>query len=768
MHATAETCETPSSSRRPPNDRPDFREGSTLKEFDKSGRLVGYFRCGRMLGRGGFAKCYEVEQGGDTYALKVVDRSLLQKTKTLQKLHSEISIHRRMKHKHIVNFIRTFHDDWNVYILLEKCSNQTLMEILKRRQRFSVPETQYIALQSLSAIQYMHEQCVIHRDLKLGNIMMDANMNVKIGDFGLAAELQYDGERKRTICGTPNYIAPEIIEGSREGHSYEVDVWSLGVILYTLLVGEPPFQTSDVKATYRRIRQCRYEFPSHVDVPESGKELIHSILQSRPDQRPTLLEIRSHPFFRLPPPPTTAPTTLFYSSRRRQHSDDPRGHAQGPLPLRRQKSGDIQAALQKQTPQRRQPQSQPKSVEAVRCISSPRVSREVLQPISTNLPKTDRYHLKPSCPAVASARFHGALGGDCNNNNNNNNNNINNNNNNNINSAAVSIPSPRADAIRPLTQVAAPGGADESAETTATTPRVQLRPHPAIEEEEKNELTAVHDQLHQTLREIGDISPREVATRTQTKRSPQVAPLPVPNSPTTSTVPALTPRCEDEPAPSLPLPTVWVTSFADFSEKYGLCYRLSTGHTGVHFNDSTKMVWEPITNRVEYYMRVKEVVARGNANVLQARDQQHAFHMDMFPESLTKKVTLIKYFKSYLSRTRNSHTNVEVVRCSPYVSEVTPSLSGPHMIEDIVYVKRWLITPQAIIFRLSNKTIQVCFHDKAEVILSSESRVVTYTEPTGNRVTMSLSSVATRSREIAARLRYTKDILSELIQNRDI
>ena len=89
--------------------------------------------------------------------------------------------------------------------------------------------------------------------MKLGNLFLNDKMEVKIGDFGLATKLEFEGDRKRTICGTPNYIAPEVLEG-KQGHSYEVDVWSLGVIIYTLVIGKPPFETSDVKTTYKRIR----------------------------------------------------------------------------------------------------------------------------------------------------------------------------------------------------------------------------------------------------------------------------------------------------------------------------------------------------------------------------------------------------------------------------------------------------------------------------------------------------------------------------------
>jgi polo-like kinase 1 len=104
----------------------------------------------------------------------------------------------------------------------------------------------------------------------LGNLFLSQNMEIKLGDFGLATKVEFDGERKRTICGTPNYIAPEILEG-KSGHSYEVDIWSFGVIAYTLLIGKPPFETSDVKTTYRRIKMNAYSFPEHIIISHQSK-----------------------------------------------------------------------------------------------------------------------------------------------------------------------------------------------------------------------------------------------------------------------------------------------------------------------------------------------------------------------------------------------------------------------------------------------------------------------------------------------------------------
>ena len=143
----------------------------------------------------------------------------------------------------------------------------------------------------------MHRERVIHRDLKLGNLFLNENMQIKIGDFGLAARLEIDEERKFTMCGTPNYIAPEILANKTEGHSYEVDIWSLGVILYTMIIGTPPFETEDVKQTYERIKLCQYDFPRHVAISEAAKDLIRRILSKNPQSRPTLNDIISHPWF---------------------------------------------------------------------------------------------------------------------------------------------------------------------------------------------------------------------------------------------------------------------------------------------------------------------------------------------------------------------------------------------------------------------------------------------------------------------------------------
>lgn len=117
-----------------------------------------------------------------------------------------------MKSTYVVGFHHYFEDEDNVYIILELCEKQTLNELIKRRKRITEIEAKYYLHQIISGVKDIHNANVIHRDLKLGNLFLTENLEIKIGDFGLAAKLAYDSERRKTMCGTPNYIAPEILE----------------------------------------------------------------------------------------------------------------------------------------------------------------------------------------------------------------------------------------------------------------------------------------------------------------------------------------------------------------------------------------------------------------------------------------------------------------------------------------------------------------------------------------------------------------------------
>ncbi|XP_043284703.1 serine/threonine-protein kinase PLK1 [Venturia canescens] len=250
---------------------------------------------GRFFGKGGFAKCYEIRESKShlVYAGKIVPKSIITKSNQKEKMTQEILIHQSLNHKHVVGFHGFFDDSHNVYIILELCRKRSMMELHKRRKALTECETRYFMKQICDGVNYLHQNRIIHRDLKLGNLFLNDELQVKIGDFGLATKLEHDGERKKTLCGTPNYIAPEIL--TKVGHSYEVDVWSIGCIMYTLLVGKPPFETSSLKETYARIKQVNYKTPTHIG--KQAMTMIANMLQGVPSKRPSVSKLLKDPFF---------------------------------------------------------------------------------------------------------------------------------------------------------------------------------------------------------------------------------------------------------------------------------------------------------------------------------------------------------------------------------------------------------------------------------------------------------------------------------------
>ncbi|KAL6424771.1 hypothetical protein ACFW04_010015 [Cataglyphis niger] len=264
---------------------------------------------GRFFGKGGFAKCYEITESKShqVFAGKIVPKSLMIKSNQREKMTQEIAIHQTLNHRHIVGFHGFFDDSHNIYIILELCRKRSMMELHKRRKALSECETRYFMKQILDGVFYLHQHRIIHRDLKLGNLFLNDELQVKIGDFGLATRLEHDGERKKTVCGTPNYIAPEVL--TKIGHSYEADIWSIGCIMYTLLVGKPPFETSSLKETYSRIKQVQYKTPQHITKP--AMNMVANMLQLNPSRRPSVTKLMKDNFFTSGYMPTSLPLSCL-------------------------------------------------------------------------------------------------------------------------------------------------------------------------------------------------------------------------------------------------------------------------------------------------------------------------------------------------------------------------------------------------------------------------------------------------------------------------
>ncbi|OHT14614.1 CAMK family protein kinase [Tritrichomonas foetus] len=264
------------------------------KEF---GSTVTYKRLDE-LGRGGFAAVYKVVNTatGEEYALKAVPKERVEKPKSLEKLKCEISIQRSLNHPNCLRSYDNFEDFKNYYIVLELAPGGSVKDLVRKEGHLSEVETARILREVMSGVCYLHDCRIIHRDLKLENFLIGKDGRIKIADYGLSTKLEFDDERKYTVCGTPNYLSPELLNHSTKSYSYEVDIWTIGVCAFAMLTGKPPFETPRRKLTYELIKNCKYSFPIDIPLSPQAKDFIKQILQIRPEKRPNAQDVALHPF----------------------------------------------------------------------------------------------------------------------------------------------------------------------------------------------------------------------------------------------------------------------------------------------------------------------------------------------------------------------------------------------------------------------------------------------------------------------------------------
>ncbi|KAF6096224.1 polo like kinase 5 (inactive) [Phyllostomus discolor] len=270
-----------------------------------SGRV---YKRGKLIGKGAFSRCYKLTDlsTSSVFALKVVPRrgAGAGGLRPCGKVEREIALHSRLRHHNIVAFHGHFADRDHVYMVLEYCSRQSLAHVLEARRTLTEPEVRYYLRGLVSGLRYLHQQHIVHRDLKLSNFFLKKNMEVKIGDLGLAAKVGPGGRCHRVLCGTPNFLAPEVV--SRNGHSCQSDIWALGCVTYLVLTGSPPFMAAPLSEMYENILASRYPEPTHLS--PNACRLIARLLAPNPAERPSLDHLLQDDFFtqgftpdRLPP-----------------------------------------------------------------------------------------------------------------------------------------------------------------------------------------------------------------------------------------------------------------------------------------------------------------------------------------------------------------------------------------------------------------------------------------------------------------------------------
>ncbi|XP_057208216.1 MAP/microtubule affinity-regulating kinase 3 isoform X5 [Triplophysa rosa] len=249
---------------------------------------VGNYRLLKTIGKGNFAKVKLARHilTGREVAIKIIDKTQLNPT-SLQKLFREVRIMKILNHPNIVKLFEVIETEKTLYLIMEYASGGEVFDYLVAHGRMKEKEARAKFRQIVSAVQYCHQKRIVHRDLKAENLLLDADMNIKIADFGFSNEFTI-GNKLDTFCGSPPYAAPELFQGKKYDGP-EVDVWSLGVILYTLVSGSLPFDGQNLKELRERVLRGKYRIPFYMST--DCENLLKRFLVLNPVKRGTLEQI---------------------------------------------------------------------------------------------------------------------------------------------------------------------------------------------------------------------------------------------------------------------------------------------------------------------------------------------------------------------------------------------------------------------------------------------------------------------------------------------
>ncbi|XP_028993050.1 serine/threonine-protein kinase SIK1 [Betta splendens] len=269
---------------------------------------VGFYEIIRTLGKGNFAvvKLAKHKVTKTQVAIKIIDKTRLNPS-NLEKIYREVQIMKLLNHPHIIKLYQVMETKDMLYIVTEYAKNGEMFDHLTSNGRMSEDEARKKFWQILTAVDYCHRHHIVHRDLKTENLLLDANMNIKLADFGFG-NFYNAGEPLSTWCGSPPYAAPEVFEG-KEYEGPQLDIWSLGVVLYVLVCGSLPFDGPSLPALRQRVTEGRFRIPFFMS--QDCESLIRKMLVVDPAKRITVAQIKQHRWMLADP--TAAHQTLCHS-----------------------------------------------------------------------------------------------------------------------------------------------------------------------------------------------------------------------------------------------------------------------------------------------------------------------------------------------------------------------------------------------------------------------------------------------------------------------
>jgi len=253
---------------------------------------IGDFEIGAPMGRGKFGRVYLAREKTShaVVALKMLFKSELIKGGMQHQVLREIEIQSHLKHPNVLQMLTYFYNSKHIFLVLEFAAGGELYRHLQKQphKRFNEKTTARYTFQVADALHYCHLNKVIHRDIKPENLLLTAEGNIKLADFGWSVHAP--SSRRKTMCGTLDYLPPEMVK-SKE-YNDMVDNWCLGVLCYEFLVGKPPFESADSKETFRKITEVAVHYPSVIT--PGPKDLISKLLRYNPEERLPLTEVMKH------------------------------------------------------------------------------------------------------------------------------------------------------------------------------------------------------------------------------------------------------------------------------------------------------------------------------------------------------------------------------------------------------------------------------------------------------------------------------------------
>eukprot|EP01100_Stratorugosa_tubuloviscum_P007041 TRINITY_DN296_c1_g1_i2.p1 TRINITY_DN296_c1_g1~~TRINITY_DN296_c1_g1_i2.p1 ORF type:complete len:512 (+),score=247.07 TRINITY_DN296_c1_g1_i2:276-1811(+) len=267
---------------------------------DENDRRVGIndFDIMTVIGKGSFGKVFQVRKKDTSkiYAMKVLNKKTILERNELEHTRAEKSILQKLCHPFLVNLNYAFQTEEKLFFIMDFVNGGELFFHLQKDKKFTEERVRFYSAEIVLGLEYLHKNGVLYRDLKPENILLTADGHICMTDFGISKEgLMGENDRTTTFCGTPEYLAPEVLEGN--GYGKAVDWWSFGTLMYEMLVGLPPFYSQDVQQMYTKIMTAKLNIPKTVS--EEARTLLEGLLERDPERRLTEPSIiKSHPFFR--------------------------------------------------------------------------------------------------------------------------------------------------------------------------------------------------------------------------------------------------------------------------------------------------------------------------------------------------------------------------------------------------------------------------------------------------------------------------------------